>query len=44
LWNAYLPTSAMGIYFYLYRFMDIHSRKIVGWQVYQTKTASGPAR
>jgi putative transposase len=28
---TYLPTPILGIYFYLYLFMDIFSRKIVGW-------------
>jgi putative transposase len=32
---TYLPTQVKGIYFYLYLFMDIFSRKIVGWQVYE---------
>ena len=36
---TYLPTSVMGIYFYLYLFMDIYSRKIVGWQVYETESS-----
>lgn len=34
---TYLPTPARGIYFYLYLFMDIFSRKIVGWQVYDAE-------
>ncbi len=36
---TYLPTEIKGIYFYLYLFMDIYSRKIVGWQVYNTESA-----
>lgn len=36
---TYLPTEVKGIYFYLYLFMDIYSRKIVGWQVYGTESA-----
>ena len=28
---TYLPTSVKGLYFYLYLFMDIDSRKVVGW-------------
>ena len=36
---TYLPTQVMGIYFYLYLFMDIYSRKIVGWQVYETESS-----
>ena len=36
---TYLPTPVMGSYFYLYLFMDIYSRKIVGWQVYETESS-----
>jgi putative transposase len=36
---TYLPTQVKGIYFYLYLFMDIFSRKIVGWQVYETENS-----
>jgi transposase InsO family protein len=32
-----LPTAIKGVFFYLYLFMDVYSRKIVGWQVYQGK-------
>jgi transposase InsO family protein len=31
---TYLPTTIRGHYFYLYLFMDVFSRMIVGWQVY----------
>lgn len=31
---TYLPATVRGSYFYLYLFMDIFSRKVVGWQVY----------
>ncbi|SMN02000.1 Mobile element protein [uncultured Candidatus Thioglobus sp.] len=31
---SYLPSPVLGQFFYLYRVMDIYSRKIVGWQVY----------
>ena len=31
---TYLPTTVQGMFFYLYLFMDIYSRKIVGWQIY----------
>ena len=34
---TYLPTLVTGHYFYLYLFLDIFSRKIVGWQVYETE-------
>ena len=36
---TYLPTLIMGRYFYLYLFMDIFSRKIVGWQVYDVESS-----
>ena len=32
---TYLPSGVKGSYFYLYMFIDIYSRKIVGWQVYR---------
>jgi len=35
---TYLPTPVKGIYFYLYLFMDIFSRKIVGWQIYESES------
>jgi putative transposase len=36
---TYLPTPVRGIYFYLYLFMDIFSRKIVGWQIYDAESS-----
>jgi transposase InsO family protein len=36
---SYLPTQVKGIYFYLYLFMDLFSRKIVGWQVYDVESS-----
>lgn len=36
---TYLPTPILGIYFYLYLFMDIFSRKIVGWQIYESESS-----
>ena len=36
---TYLPTLVKGVYFYLYLFMDIFSRKIVGWQVYEIESS-----
>lgn len=36
---TYLPTTVRGVYFYLYLFMDIFSRKVVGWQVYDTESS-----
>jgi transposase InsO family protein len=31
---SYLPTTVHGLYFYLYLFLDVFSRKIVTWQIY----------
>jgi len=36
---TYLPTQVRGVYFYLYLFLDIFSRKIVGWQVYDVESS-----
>ena len=36
---TYLPTTIKGIFFYLYLIMDVFSRKIVGWEVYEVESA-----
>ena len=36
---TYLPAQITGMYFYLYLFLDIYSRKIVGWQVYESDSS-----
>jgi transposase InsO family protein len=36
---TYLPTQVRGSYFYLYLFVDLFSRKVVGWQVYDCESA-----
>jgi transposase InsO family protein len=36
---TYLPTQVRGSYFYLYLFVDLFSRKVVGWQVYECESA-----
>jgi len=36
---TYLPASVRGQFYYLYLFLDIFSRKIVGWQVYETESS-----
>lgn len=46
LWSwdiTYLATNVKGIFFYLYLIMDIYSRKIVGWEVYETESAEQAA-
>ena len=37
---TYLPTAIRGQFFYLYLFLDLFSRKIVGWQVYDTECSA----
>ena len=37
---TYLASAVKGQFFYLYMFMDIFSRKIVGWQVYAEESSS----
>ncbi len=37
---TYLPTQVLGLFFYLYLVMDIYSRKIVGWQVYERESSA----
>lgn len=34
---TYLPTSIKGLFYYLYMIMDIYSRKIVGWEIYENQ-------
>ena len=36
---TYLPTSVRGVHYYLYMFLDIFSRKIVGWSVYGSESS-----
>jgi transposase InsO family protein len=40
---SYLPTTIRGVFFYLYLFMDVYSRKIVGWQVYAEESSAWAA-
>jgi len=37
---TYLPTQIKGIFLYLYLVMDIYSRKVVGWQVYENESSA----
>jgi putative transposase len=36
---TYLPTTVLGAFFYLYLFEDLFSRKIVGWQIFDSESA-----
>ena len=35
---TYLPSALRGLFYYLYLMLDIYSRKIVGWQVYDIES------
>ena len=37
---TWIPSRISGMYFYLYMVMDIYSRKIVGWQVYEKESSA----
>ena len=37
---TYLPSLIRGQFFYLYLFVDIFSRKIVGWQAYEEESSA----
>lgn len=37
---TYLPASIRGRFYYLYLFLDLFSRKIVGWQIYDTEDSN----
>jgi transposase InsO family protein len=37
---TYLPTAVKGLFYYLYLVMDVYSRKIVGWQVYEQESSA----
>lgn len=47
LWSwdiTYLATTIKGMFFYLYLIMDVYSRKIVGWEVFETESAEQAAQ
>ena len=37
---TYLPTAVRGVFLYLYLVMDIYSRKVVGWQIYEAEASA----
>jgi putative transposase len=42
LWSwdiTYLATTVRGVFFYLYLYLDLYSRKIVGWEVFAEESA-----
>jgi putative transposase len=42
--TTYLPTQLRGKFFYLYLFVDLFSRKVVGWQVFDSESAEQAAQ
>ena len=40
---TWLPGPVKGLFFYLYLILDLYSRKIVGWEIYETESASNAA-
>ena len=36
---SWLPGPAKGLFFYLYLILDLYSRKIVGWEIYESESA-----
>lgn len=40
---TYLPTTVKGKYLYLYLFLDLFSRKVVGWQVFDSECSQHAA-
>lgn len=41
---SYCPSRVKGLYYYLYMIMDIYSRKIVGWDVYECESGEYAAQ
>ncbi len=37
---SWLPGPAKGLFFYLYLIVDLYSRKIVGWEIYECESAN----
>jgi transposase InsO family protein len=36
---TYLPSMVLGKHFYLYLFLDLYSRKAIGWQIYEDESS-----
>jgi len=41
---TYLPSQIAGRFFYLYLFLDVFSRKVVGWEVHDRESADHSSR
>lgn len=47
LWSwdiTYLQSLVKGVFFYLYLIIDVYSRKVVGWEVYEAESADYAAK
>ncbi len=40
---TWLPAQVKGLFFFLYLILDLHSRKIVGWEIFETESSSHAA-
>ncbi len=40
---TWLPAQIKGLFFYLYLILDLHSRKIVGWEIFDAESSSNAA-
>ena len=45
MWDiTWLPGPVRGMYFYLYLILDLYSRKIVGWEIWEEESAEMASR
>lgn len=45
MWDiTWLPAGVKGMFFYLYMILDLYSRKIVGWEVWQEESATNASQ
>jgi len=45
MWDiTWLPGAAKGIYYYLYLILDLYSRKIVGWEIWDTESSTNASQ
>jgi putative transposase len=45
MWDiTWLPGPAKGVYYYLYMIMDLYSRKIVGWEVWENESSENASK
>jgi putative transposase len=45
MWDiTWLPAGVKGMFFYLYMILDLYSRKIVGWEIWQEESAANASQ